>query len=119
MKIKKNYIDKNPYARINYYRLKQIDFDGMFEYSDVVSVDYQNGDKSDFYFYPNPTDGIIHFSSEKRGVIRIIDKIGNTIYNNVPNNNTIDINGYPNGIYTLLYEVDGRVESYKVVVMKN
>ena len=117
--IEYNYIDKNPYNGINYYRLKQIDFDGVFEYSDVVSVDYQNGDKNDFYFYPNPTEGIIHFSSEKRGVIRIIDKIGNTIYNNVPNNNTIDINGYPNGIYTLLYEVDGRAESYKVVVMKN
>jgi hypothetical protein len=25
----------------NYYRLKQVDFDGQFEYSDIVSVDYE------------------------------------------------------------------------------
>jgi hypothetical protein len=27
----------------SYYRLKQIDYDGAFEYSDVVAVNYENG----------------------------------------------------------------------------
>ncbi|MEZ4980275.1 MAG: hypothetical protein R2769_01550 [Saprospiraceae bacterium] len=47
--VQKNYqfIDENPEKGLNYYRLKQMDFDGSFEYSDVVSVIYsEKGDGS-------------------------------------------------------------------------
>lgn len=33
-----DYVDKNPIPGINYYRLKQVDFDGTQSYSDIVSV---------------------------------------------------------------------------------
>ncbi len=42
----------------NYYRLKQVDFDGAFEYSDVILVRMKNvlsSDEMDFIMYPNPT----------------------------------------------------------------
>ena len=44
----------------NYYRLKQVDFDGAFEYFDVILVRLQNDftpEGIDFVMYPNPTSG--------------------------------------------------------------
>jgi Secretion system C-terminal sorting domain len=43
----------SPRLGINYYRLKQVDFDGKFEYSRIESV-YFDGSGS-FRVYPNPT----------------------------------------------------------------
>jgi hypothetical protein len=49
------YLDKTAIAGINYYRLKQIDFDGSYEYSQVAIVNLGMPDK--FILdqnYPNP-----------------------------------------------------------------
>jgi len=35
-----SFIDQNPLLGTSYYRLKQIDFDGSFEYSNIVEVDF-------------------------------------------------------------------------------
>ena len=32
--------DANPYSGINYYRLKQMNYDGTFEYSNIVSLNF-------------------------------------------------------------------------------
>ncbi|WP_027418733.1 T9SS type A sorting domain-containing protein [Crocinitomix catalasitica] len=44
--------DFNPNPGMNYYRLKQVDFDGAFEYSQVESVEFN--DFSAIKMYPNP-----------------------------------------------------------------
>ena len=49
------YIHSNPAPSINYYRLKQIDFDGTFTYSSVLAVDLgKNQSNADFVVFPNP-----------------------------------------------------------------
>ena len=47
------YVDNNPVNGINYYRLKQKDYNGNFEYSDVISVRNIN-EVSPVSIYPNP-----------------------------------------------------------------
>jgi len=50
------YVDRNPYYGISYYRLKQLDFDGQFEYFDYVVVNndsYRKGINASLF--PNPT----------------------------------------------------------------
>ncbi|MBL7707024.1 MAG: T9SS type A sorting domain-containing protein [Taibaiella sp.] len=47
-----SFTDKQPLNGKNIYRLKQLDFDGKFEYSAVVSVMQQS--KSGIIVYPNP-----------------------------------------------------------------
>lgn len=50
------FIDQEPYHGIAYYRIKQTDFDGKFEYSGVVSIDFNNSESSAnaINIYPNP-----------------------------------------------------------------
>ncbi|MFT6176046.1 MAG: hypothetical protein ACJAY4_002277 [Cryomorphaceae bacterium] len=53
--------DRDPLDGLSYYRLKQVDFDGQFAFSDPVSIfnnHIQNSD--DVFMYPNPSsDGSV------------------------------------------------------------
>lgn len=60
--------DDNPYPGISYYRLKQTDFDGKFEYSELVSVYNSRKDASEIKLFNNPSDGgtfQLYISGEK------------------------------------------------------
>jgi hypothetical protein len=49
------YIDTNPVMGINYYRLKQIDFDGAYEYSQIRSAEFDSGAILN-HMRPNPVE---------------------------------------------------------------
>ncbi len=49
-----SFTDANLYQGINYYRLKQTDFDGMEESFDLVSVDCINNNGPNMTIYPSP-----------------------------------------------------------------
>lgn len=52
------FTDKNPVPGIQYYRLKQVDYDGAFEYSDIVVVEFApNGSAFRASLFPNPMIG--------------------------------------------------------------
>ncbi|HFA50320.1 MAG TPA: T9SS type A sorting domain-containing protein [Bacteroidetes bacterium] len=59
-----SFIDKNPINGINYYRLKQVDFDGRSEYSKTVSVDFSNDDGVSIY--PNPVRDRLYILSKNK-----------------------------------------------------
>ena len=48
-----SFVDKSPAQGTNYYRLKQVDNDGKFNYSKTLSVSFINGSTL-FAVYPNP-----------------------------------------------------------------
>lgn len=52
-KMSYSYVDKMPLA-VNYYKLKQIDFNGEYEYTKIVSVLLNNLSISKAVIYPNP-----------------------------------------------------------------
>lgn len=58
-----DFLHTTPALGDNYYRLKQVDFDGSYEYSPIVIIHFDDAMASSplggFKFYPNPTTGHI------------------------------------------------------------
>lgn len=77
------YQDVNPFSGINYYRLKQIDFDGAFEYSKVIAVEYNSSERS-ISVFPNPSSGLINLQidnpSNQKMKIKILDSVGRIVW---------------------------------------
>jgi hypothetical protein len=78
------YVDNKPSSETVYYRLKQIDFDNNYNYSKIVSVDFDM-EKSDFQIYPNPTNGILEIMGQNSELnsIKIYNIIGKDITNQI------------------------------------
>lgn len=52
-----DFIDRQPFEGYNYYRLKQVDYDGKFKWSNVVAVKFENKNLG-LSIYPNPAQTI-------------------------------------------------------------
>lgn len=77
--------DKEPYSGVSFYRLKQVDNDGKFKFSDIVVVKFQQNDL--IAVYPNPTSGAFNVDM-KAGqgdevLIVVRDVLGKEYYSNV------------------------------------
>lgn len=76
------FTDEAPNTGINYYRLRQVDADGKFAYSEVRTVDFTN--KWVVHMYPNPATDylVLEINSEKdeKGSISIQTSLGSTIF---------------------------------------
>lgn len=55
-------IDKNPNHGLSYYRLKQTDYNGDFEYTEPNSVNFEGINSEKQSIYPNPAKSIITIS---------------------------------------------------------
>ena len=78
-----SWLDGQPLAGYNYYRVKSVGFNGQHQYSKVVKV-WQGSAKSGISVSPNPSrNGIIHllFNNQPAGqyAIRLINKTGQVI----------------------------------------
>lgn len=70
-----SYTDHKPYAGTSYYRLKQTDYDGQYEYSDIETVN-RLGLKQGLKIYPNPTSGILNLVENSEGRYLITNLLG-------------------------------------------
>lgn len=57
------YIHSTQERGIHYYRLKQVDMDGAYDYSNIVRVE-QKANDVDLSLFPNPSSGIVNFNRE-------------------------------------------------------
>ena len=99
-----SFIDSSPLGGINYYRLKQIDFDGTFEYSDVVSIDFATLPNT--IIFPNPVSDKITIQTDYSGVvsIQVLDLNGRVMYNSnqqLDSQAELDLDFLPEGSYFL------------------
>ena len=104
------FVDQNPENGINYYRLKQIDFDGTSEFSDVVSVAFSHEAK--VTMYPNPVHRSLQIETNGLTIkrLRIIDVNGQIVLEQDLNSSTteLDLSQFANGLYIVeMYHEEG------------
>ncbi len=107
---KYQYIDnQHPAAAVIFYRLKMVDKDGKFTYSNVIAIK-RNGLSSSFKIFPNPANEILYLQASGNnefGTLQIFDGSGRNLKEDriyLRNNTSISINikALPNGVYYLL-----------------
>ena len=95
------FTDTKPANGINYYRLKQTDFDGQFEYSEMVRAEIRNTILIDIF--PNPTASnltVVAPNNFTRGQIRLFDAMGRMVLSSSINErNYLNLSDLNSGIY--------------------
>ncbi|MFY8022268.1 MAG: T9SS type A sorting domain-containing protein, partial [Bacteroidia bacterium] len=76
------YIDQQAHADEIYYRIKQIDFDGRFDFSNEVFVSKEIKN-AEIKLYPNPSKGYLHVEypiTYQSGEIKVFDITGQLLF---------------------------------------
>jgi len=125
-----SFIDENPSKGIYQYRLKQIDFDGKINYSEIVEVEINSLEQ--FVLeqnYPNPFNPStkIKYSIPASGIvsIKVFDVLGNEVESLVNEEKLagsheviFSAGSYTSGVYFYKLQAGGIVEIKKMVILK-
>lgn len=124
-------MDFEPYDGLSYYRLKQTDFDGKFEYSDVKAVNFiKPSHGQNWSVYPNPSNlnGINLVTGELNSDmlnLSLTDVTGKLVYSksltvsDKSASNFISFENVSSGIYYLTIVDGDAVKTIKVVLTGN
>lgn len=97
------FTDNAPLPHINYYRLKQVDFDGKFEYSTTVSINMGTFTKG-FSIFPNPVADRLYFTSNNLdidGTLQVFDMKGVLLKTTQLIDYQLDVHDLPVGLYQI------------------
>ncbi|MCO5239470.1 MAG: T9SS type A sorting domain-containing protein [Chitinophagaceae bacterium] len=108
------FTDRIPETGTNYYRLKQVDIDGQFEYSPVKNLQYKYSGAT--LLFPNPASDVLSLKTRTgKFKAQIINANGKTIALFQDQRN-VRIHSLPAGIYYLkVWYDDNTVENLKFI----
>ncbi len=109
--------DNSFYKGLNYYRLKQTDFDGIYQYSGILVVDGTNSE-SNIRIFPNPSNGEFRIESKTDSPkqLQLTNLQGELLLRQTMYfKSTLDLNNYPVGIYFIKI-TDGGSESHHKLI---
>jgi hypothetical protein len=111
-----------PSVSVLYYKLKQTDFDGHFNYSNTIAVEKCNEVQSELSVYPNPSNGsfILLYNGDKNRVrsVEIFNVLGERVYFSGYFKSTIDLKDKPTGMYYVHLNLDTNIITTKVITEK-
>ena len=109
------YTDKQPIIGTNYYRLKQVDFNGNYEYGKAIAVKMIAN--AGLVVYPNPAKNSINIVGiEHATTLQLIDLSGNVLHESSISENTTLALPNVSGMY-LIRVSDGSTSNSKRIVI--
>lgn len=121
-------IDDNLTHPIYYYRLKQIDFDNSYSYSNIISIDTENDLYMNALVFPNPiaNDDILNFNIKNTSNltnslnIKIFNALGMLCFETSQNKSikTINLKGLnlSSGIYTIQFYTGNSILNSPLII---
>jgi hypothetical protein len=105
------YTDNAPLKGANFYRLKQVDPDGKFSYSKIISIDFA---PSQIKLYPNPVKNMLTVHGlDPSGIttLSIVDASDKQVQqsNTLSESYTFNLQKLSSGIYYLKVESDKKL----------
>jgi hypothetical protein len=102
-------VDKQPFKGVNYYRIKQVNTDASYSYSEIRSVN--NISANGLSLFPNPGKGVFTLSGLEKGIshhLRVLDHTGKLILsaNTKDEAYRFEMNEVSPGVYFI--QVDGK-----------
>jgi len=114
-------VDPDPYHGISSYRLKQTDYDGNYEYSKMVKVNYiTESTPFSIAIYPNPTTGLFTLTNLPQEPVRITvyNALGDLVHDQGwtgSNDRLINLTGLSEGLYYLQVFQEATTLNRKVI----
>ena len=115
--------DEKPLTGKSYYRLKQVDFDGLFEYSPVRVIEMEATATMKIDIYPIPASEVLYVegvNSKEILTVQLFNTIGqaNSIPFDAENERRLrlDLRGFTPGTYYLMLTKQNEQVSRKIVI---
>jgi len=107
----------------NLYRLKMIDLDGTFAFSQIKSIRFKQSEGT--VIYPNPAVDVVNVKVDGKSdwsnvsKLNIYDIAGNLVLSPELKSDKIDVNALKNGFYIIqVLKSDGAVSSSRMSILK-
>jgi len=108
-----SFIDPSPMSGLNFYRLRQFDYDGKESFSDVKFLLFQTEDVS---IYPNPArDKIFVHSKTDEVQYELMDINGKLLIKGKSSDGGINISGLSEGSYFIRIENEGVISWHRML----
>ncbi len=119
-----HYIDETPLFGYNYYRIHQVDYAGVSDYSPTKVVEFSRA--SNIKVYPNPAQNTLQLELPDVMTayhIQVVDVLGvvliNTTRSGRNSRQQLDVSDLPTGTYVLQIETaTGIAENQKITIIK-
>lgn len=113
------YFDQKPQQGNNYYRLKQVDFDGNFEYTPIRMLQFSSDSKINIY--PNPANNLVNVDGLNiNDKVYLFDATGRLL-NQTEATETklqLSLDGLSNGNYQInIINAFGHITTHKLIIL--
>ncbi len=120
MILKKYYTkDVQAYSGISYYRLKQTDYSGHYQYSNTIAVKFLSEILKSVIVYPNPVANELHIElpgNTESANFEILSATGALVYKgSVNERTTVPTTSFPSGVYVIKIENGSAFEFKKII----
>ncbi len=100
-----DYLDAPPPAGLAYYRLRQVDYDGTYDYSPLVQV-HPSAPGAAIVAYPNPTTGRLYLATDREmpTTVTLLNSLGQVVKRaTVADSGEVSLAGLATGSYVLVF----------------